>query len=706
MRPGRNVSRIIIRGLGCNKAAIRLCGTEAPRRFQDPWWRQFDKPTDGFRDSTGFMNRLPLRLESDEVMVYGTVDAEKMWKEFDDEPFVPVLVGGKAIISIWFNDFKDTDCGRAYLETWYNTFVTSRDQPVSLPYDGPLSVLGAPGVPGSFSFLQRVICGDAPGNPGAAAKAIAGGREIFGFPKHPVPGVISIGQDKDGSRTFAAAHSGKQAVSLKLALPKPGSEGVLVFPVELVTARDANIGAPRHGGTHKGHNGAFQSRYQTSVKATQIIAPWNSATDSLAFGTDDHYASPIKRWNFEPLLKVHSPDFKIAAMKPSGWISGEEAAADAHESPPRKASKAVLEAHNLRMDRGAVYNPEWKPTGVEASLDSNKLPWIELPMMPGFAMKPLRASKETGVFTVLMKAKKGAKQPLLVNLGASDTFILSGKLTFPNGNMKAALTPGFWAYAPAGTVMEGAFAEEDTEYLCTFHGPIAFLKSDGKSVASLLTSACVGTAATNHGLRLPAATLSDLIGTKSPTDGSGTAMAFCADKAAEAAMAWALAAVQKKSAPQNPHCVDTASLPWIVNPDSPDIGLKIIRISTETGHVTTMVRQNGQAPPHCHLGPADFYILKGRLGYREGPAGGCGPGTYVFEPAGARHEATQRVTDEDLIYAANIYGPIQFDSGAGTPVAAVLSWMGYLEAAKAFNSPLLASTFENDSGTLLASPGV
>merc|ERR550514_210952 len=153
---------------------------------------------------------------------------------------------------------------------------------------------------------------------------------------------------------------------------------------------------------------------------------------------------------------------------------------------------------------------------------------------------------------------------------------------------------------------------------------------------------------------------------------------------------------------KNPHWVDTNALPCICNPEMPDIALKVMRISTETGHVSLIVRQNGQAPPHYHLGPSDFFITSGRIGYRAGPPEGYGPGTYMYEPAGARHEATQRVTDEDLIYTANVYGPIQFDSGIGTPVVMVQSWMQYLEAAKAFNSPLLASTFPNDATTLLA----
>ena len=36
-------------------------------RFTDPWWKQFEIPTCGYHDSSGFVNRLPLRLESEEL---------------------------------------------------------------------------------------------------------------------------------------------------------------------------------------------------------------------------------------------------------------------------------------------------------------------------------------------------------------------------------------------------------------------------------------------------------------------------------------------------------------------------------------------------------------------------------------------------------------------------------------------------------------
>ena len=74
---------------------------------------------------------------------------------------------------------------------------------------------------------------------------------------------------------------------------------------------------------------------------------------------------------------------------------------------------------------------------------------------------------------------------------------------------------------------------------------------------------------------------------------------------------------------------------------------------------------------------------------------------WFYEPAGARHEETQRVTDEDLIYTANIYGPLVFDSGPGTPVEAVVSWMDYKTMAEEGGIKLVPNSNSNDK-TLLA----
>ena len=39
-----------------------------------------------------------------------------MWSEFEDEMYQPILVDGKAVVTVWINQFTDTDCGGGYLE--------------------------------------------------------------------------------------------------------------------------------------------------------------------------------------------------------------------------------------------------------------------------------------------------------------------------------------------------------------------------------------------------------------------------------------------------------------------------------------------------------------------------------------------------------------------------------------------------------------
>lgn len=358
---------------------------------------------------------------------------------------------------------------------------------------------------------------------------------------------------------------------------------------------------------------------------------------------------------------------------------------------------------NIQIDPSKMYNPEWSPDGMEGGVNTNKLPWMDIPQMPGCQMKPLRVSEETGTFVILIKMAKGAVQPNLVHLGASDTFILSGELAHQSGPMKGTLKPGYWAYTPANSKVEGLKAVQETEYFSTCYGPIAFLSADGKSVKSLLTGPQVSAAAKKMGITLVPNSLTEAMG-KKPASYQGPSAPNAATKDPSIAAAINYASVPVATTLTNPHWIDTNSLPWIVDPAAPEIGLKLMRISTETGVVSGIVRQNGQAPPHYHLGAADFFITSGTIAYRAGPPEGFGPGVYFYEPAGARHESTQRHPDckEDLIYTTNIYGPIQFDSGVGTPVAAVQSWMQYLEAAKAFNSPLIASQFPTDQTTLLA----
>ena len=322
------------------------------------------------------------------------------------------------------------------------------------------------------------------------------------------------------------------------------------------------------------------------------------------------------------------------------------------------------------------YNPDFESNGNEGGIDTNALPWIDLPQAPGVSIKPLRASNESGNFTVIMKIAAGTELAGLVYLGAMDMMVLSGAMTYPEGPMAGTLTSGTWGYAPANARIDRLVADEDTEFLANFYGPVAFLARDGKSVTSVLTSLDIAVAARDRGITLVPNTLAECMQERPPTyEGPADPLAISGANARALVVAAGVAADEGRSV--HPYFIDTRAVPWLVFEASPDVGLKILRVSEETGTSSVIVRHNGVAGPHYHLAAADFMVLSGRIGYRAGPPEGYGPGVWFFEPAGARHEATQRIGDEDLIYTANGYGPLQFDDGPGTPITAVVSWMTF-----------------------------
>lgn len=107
---------------------------------------------------------------------------------------------------------------------------------------------------------------------------------------------------------------------------------------------------------------------------------------------------------------------------------------------------------------------------------------------------------------------------------------------------------------------------------------------------------------------------------------------------------------------------------WIPSGDGNEF--KILRISKETGAWSALIKAPaGQVnAPHTHLGPADFLVLSGQIDYR----GGCAKtGDYIYEPAGAVHDATSHPVE--TIYYANVYGPVAFHGKDGS-IAGVLDW--------------------------------
>ncbi len=350
------------------------------------------------------------------------------------------------------------------------------------------------------------------------------------------------------------------------------------------------------------------------------------------------------------------------------------------------------------------YNPEFNPTGIEGGVDTNFIPWIDLPQAPGMSIKPLRASTESGMFSVIVRLQKGTELSGLVYLGAMDMLVLSGSMTYPDGPMAGTLEPGTWGYAPANARIQRIVADQDTEFLGNFYGPIAFVGDDSQSVTSILTALDVSAAARNRGVTLVPNTLAECMQPRPPAYQGPAEPLAIAGTDSKALVTEAEGIAKDVGRSVHPHFIDTRAVPWLVNPELPDMGLKVLRVSEETGITSLIVRHNGVAGPHYHLGAADFLVLSGRIGYRAGPPEGYGPGVWFYEPAGARHEATQRVSDEDLIYTANVYGPLQFDEGPDTPIAAVQSWMQYKALADASGVALVKSTFEGDASLLAWAP--
>ena len=100
------------------------------------------------------------------------------------------------------------------------------------------------------------------------------------------------------------------------------------------------------------------------------------------------------------------------------------------------------------------------------------------------------------------------------------------------------------------------------------------------------------------------------------------------------------------------------AVPWVVDPNVPDVGLKVLRVSEETGITSLDGPATTGSPARIIISAhRTFMVLNGSIGYRAGPPEGYGPGVWFYEPAGARHESTQRVGDESLIYSSQPLRP-------------------------------------------------
>ena len=99
----------------------------------------------------------------------------------------------------------------------------------------------------------------------------------------------------------------------------------------------------------------------------------------------------------------------------------------------------------------------------------------------------------------------------------------------------------------------------------------------------------------------------------------------------------------------------TTDLPWV--PLAEGIDCRVLRTSPEIGTWTVLMRAQAGSSfvKHRHLGPGEYFMIKGRMEYRAGCAVA---GDYGYEPLDAVHEET-KFTEYSELYFTN-HGPVVF----------------------------------------------
>ncbi len=138
------------------------------------------------------------------------------------------------------------------------------------------------------------------------------------------------------------------------------------------------------------------------------------------------------------------------------------------------------------METPAATSPQ--PPGARADgsllLRTASLPWR--PLGPGSWYRLLRASLETGAFTVMLRIEEGGAFLAHRHLGAADFYVFEGEVEYANG----VALPGDWVYEPNGATHALTTCRRETVVLFHFHGPVVFLDPDG-APAMVVDSALV-----------------------------------------------------------------------------------------------------------------------------------------------------------------------------------------------------------------------
>ena len=96
------------------------------------------------------------------------------------------------------------------------------------------------------------------------------------------------------------------------------------------------------------------------------------------------------------------------------------------------------------MSEGSLaFNPDFDPDGNEGGVDTNLLPWLPLSGVTAFSIKPLRASMESGMFSIIIRLEQGASLERLLCLSGMDMLVLSGALTYSDSSAETKLSRAF-----------------------------------------------------------------------------------------------------------------------------------------------------------------------------------------------------------------------------------------------------------------------
>ncbi|MEM1143602.1 MAG: 2,4'-dihydroxyacetophenone dioxygenase family protein [Pseudomonadota bacterium] len=112
-------------------------------------------------------------------------------------------------------------------------------------------------------------------------------------------------------------------------------------------------------------------------------------------------------------------------------------------------------------------------------LQTHELPWV--PIAEGIDFRLLRASTETGTWTVVFRCQEGSTFARHRHLAAGEYFVIKGRMNYRAGT---AVT-GDYGYEPLDSIHDCTVFEEYTELLFTNHGPVVYLDDDDNITAVL-----------------------------------------------------------------------------------------------------------------------------------------------------------------------------------------------------------------------------